>query len=131
MNSRRTAREGLVSLLNTVGTFVAVYDREVFDFQRLSPVAMVHSDGTAPGFDSLSSFHRQQALIISIWWKRTEATEDNIDDLSEDVIDLLEANAGLTASWEGLQIDETFSFLDYPILDGVQYRRERIRVIIW
>lgn len=131
MNSRKTAREALATLLGSISTFVATYDREVLDFQRQSPVGMVHSDGTAPGFDSLSAFHRQQALWVSIWWKRDESTEDYIDDLSEDVYDLLEANAGQTLSWDGLQIDETFSQLDYPILDGVQYRRERIRVVIW
>ena len=129
MNSRKAAREALATLLGGISTFVAVYDHEVLDFQRQSPVAMVHSDGTAPGFDSLSSFHRQQALIVSIWWKRDSATEDYIDDLSEDVYDLLEENAE-AVGWDNLQIDEAFSILDYPILDGVQYRREMIRVLI-
>ena len=130
MNSRKTAREALATLLATNATFVAVYDRQVKDFGQLSPVGMVYSDGTRPINLTLDTDYREHAFLIDIWWARDESTEDRIDDLSEDVFDLLEANEQ-TANWASLTIDENFSLLDYPMVDSVMYRRETIRVLIW
>lgn len=132
MADRKAARQALKALMETVTTFVVVYGSEVFDFQRQSPVCMIHGDGSAPApSTTLGSDQRQHAYIISLWWRRAETTEDDIDDLSAEVFDVLEANGGPANDWAALTIDENFSQLDYPILDGVMYRRERIRVIIW
>jgi hypothetical protein len=132
VNSRKAARQALAGLIDDITTFQAVYARETPDFGGLSPVAMIRSEGTRPGPAlALGAFHREHALLISIYWKWQSTTEDDIDDLSEDVLDLLEANSGPTANWDSLSIDETFSAMDYPIVDGVMYRVEQIRVLIW
>ena len=131
MNSRKTAREAVSTLLATISTFQAVYDRQTPDFGGLSPVAMVCSDGSrwGPGL-ALGQYQREHALIIAILWKWQSTSEDDLDDLSEDVFDLIEANDE-TNDWGSLALDEQFSVLDYPIVDGVMYRREQIRVLIW
>jgi hypothetical protein len=132
VNSRKAARQALATLLDTIATFQEVYNREPPDFGGLSPVAMVRSEGTRPGPAlALGAFHREHALLISLYWKWQSTTEDDLDDLSEDVLDLLEANSGPTANWDSLTVDETFSAMDYPIIDGVMYRVEQIRVMIW
>lgn len=133
MNSRKDARQAVATLLESDPTLVEVYDHETKDFGGLTPVAMVHSDGTSHGPGQfLSGYQRSHALLISLWWNREGATtEDNIDDLSEAILDLLEANRGPSNDWGSLEIDDGYSQLDYPILDGVMYRREQIRVIVW
>jgi hypothetical protein len=130
MSSRKTAREALTALLDTIATFVQVYDRQVADFSQQSPVAMVYSDGTRPVNLTLLEHYREHAFLIDVWWARDEDTEDRIDDLSKEVYDLLEANEQ-TVNWTSLVIDEQFSLMDYPVIDGVMYRRETIRVLIW
>jgi ankyrin repeat protein len=100
-----------------------VYDHEVKDFRRVSPVAMVHSDGT-------QTLHRADefnySFIVSLWWKRSSDggdTEDTMDDLSDAIYALL-------LSQNNLLVDENFSRMSYPVVDGVMYRREEIRVIM-
>lgn len=133
MNSRKAARDALAGLIeDNVTTLQAVYAREVPDFGGLSPVAMVRSEGTRPGPAlALNQFQREHALLVSLYWKWQSTTEDDLDDLSEDVYDLLEANSGPTDDWGSLTIDEQFSAMDYPVIDGVMYRVEQIRVLIW
>ncbi len=126
--ARKDARQALAALLDTNATLQAVYAHEVKDFKRISPVAMVHSDGIQP------YLHRDgfgYALIVSLWWKRSSDgadTEDAMDDLSEQIVDLLLEST--TGELSGLVIDEEFTRMDYPVVDGVMYRRERIRVIV-
>jgi len=131
MNSRKAARQAVAALLVAgIPDFQAVYDHEVLDPGGLSPIAIVQSDGTAPpttfGADS-----RQQALIITISWIWTDTTEDNVDDLSDAVLDLIEANSEMDGIWSALSQDNTFSRSGYtdPI-DGIVYRLESIRVIV-
>lgn len=134
MNSRKTARAAVSGLLKAqIATLIEVYDHETKNFKGLSPVAMVYSDGTAAGpGETFGEYHRQQALLVSLWWRRDVAqnSEDYLDDLSQAVRDLIEANDD-GATWESLRIDDSFSVMDYPIVDGVMYRRETLRVIIW
>lgn len=120
---RKAARQSLVTLLQTNTTLQAVYDHEVSDFRRVSPVAMVHSDGT-------QTLHRASgfnfAFVVSLWWKRSTDggdTEDYIDDLSDAIYALLLAQNNLI-------VDQDYSRLSYPMVDGVMYRREEIRVIL-
>lgn len=132
MNSRKDAREVIAALMSTITTFQAVYEYLKPDFGGLSPVCMLQSDGTRPAdTTTLAGYEREHAILIGIWWARHATVEDDIDNLSEDVWDVLEANTGPTADWGGLTIDENFSQLDYPIVDGVQYRLEVVRVLIW
>jgi hypothetical protein len=133
-NSRKAVRQALAGLLTTAVTqLVAVYDHETADFGGRSPVAMVYSDGTAPGpAETYGQHDRQHAMLISLWWLRTDddATEDYMDDLSEDVIDVVEGNDE-QAQWARMWLDDGFSQMDYPIVDGKMYRREVLRVILW
>lgn len=133
MNSRKDARQALATAIETgVTTFQAVYNREAPDFGGLSPVCMVYSNGTRPGTaQALGSHARDAGLLVAIWWAWSSTTEDDIDDLSEEVWDLLESLSGPTNDWDALDIDEQLSSMDYPIVDGVQYRRETIAITIW
>lgn len=121
---RKTARQELTTLLDTNATLQAVYDHETKDFRRVSPVAMVHSDGTAQLHRDADGYN--YAFIVSLWWKRDSDggdTEDAIDDLSKAIFLLLHTRRDLI-------VDGGFTSMDYPIVDGVMYRRERIRVIL-
>lgn len=132
MNSRKAAREALATLLAGIATLQAVHDTLQTDFGGKSPVAMLSSDGTRPAdITTLAGYEREHAILIGLWWHRHPTVEDDIDDLSEDVFDLIEANTGPTAAWGSLTIDENFSQQDWPLVDGVQYRLEVIRVLIW
>lgn len=135
MNSRKAAREAITAFLASgIPTLNgAVFDFEVLDSGGLSPYATVHSDGTATGpGETLDADHRMHGLFITLYWRRTEEAEDGLDDLSEDVMDLIEANDELPGVWGSLQRDSAFSQMDYTTPeDGVIYRFERIRVIVW
>lgn len=130
--TRKEAREALATLLATINTFVAVYDRLPPDFGGLSPVGMVYSVGTKVGpARTLGQYQKEHALLVSLWWRQGSATEDEIDILSDAVWELLEDNSGPTATWDSIEADDQFSFMDFPIIDGVQYRTEAILVRIW
>ena len=133
MNSRKDARQAVAAGIQAnVSGLQAVYDRETPDFGRLSPVCMVYSNGTRPGLAlTLGAHARDAGLFVALWWKWAETTEDDLDDLSEATWDYLESVSGPTADWDGLDIDEQLSAMDYPIVDGVQYRRETIAIVVW
>lgn len=116
-----------------VTSFKAGYAHEPKDTSEQSPIYMVRSDGTTPYEDRDQHRH---AFIVSLLVKRTgdgSAAEDEIDDLSERVMRLLmSGGSGILAS---IRVDEAFSAqnfsnMDYPLIGGVQYRREEIRVIV-
>lgn len=134
INSRKAARQALATLFsNNIATLVAVYDHETPDFGGRSPVLMIWSDGTAPGpAETFAGHFRQHRFNVSIWWlwENADTTEDDFDDLSEDVIDTIETNDE-TDDWASLWLVDDFSVTDYPILDGEMYRRETFQVIIW
>lgn len=121
--ARKTERQALVTLLATNTTLQAVYDHEVKDFRRVSPIATVHSDGSKllDRDGDLSN-----AFIITLWWKRSTDggdTENDLDDLSDAIHALILSN-------NNLYLDENYSQMAYPVVDGVMYRQERIRVIV-
>ncbi len=126
--SRKTARAKIGTLLSAITTFVAVYDHQVKDFGGKSPVAMVYSDGTQT--DRPAYARQRHRYIVELWWKRSDdaATEDYIDDLANSVRQKLIDNDALDGFWEDLTFDEAGSEMDYIILDGVLYRRERLTV---
>lgn len=130
LTSRKAAREQLGVLLDTI-TNLTVYDHEPKDFGRLSPIVTVHSDGTRREFpDYAREFHR---FWVTTYWRRDDpdATEDRIDDLSQAIAQKLLDNSEIAGYWQDLEFDEEFSELSYLILDGVQYRSERLRVTVF
>jgi hypothetical protein len=132
VNSAKDARTALATLLGSVTTLQAVYPALKADFGGLSPICMLSTDGTRPAETTvLAGYEREHAILVGLWWARHATVEDDMDDLSEDVWDVLTGNTGPTADWGGLTIDEQFSQRDWPIVDGVQYRLEVIRVLIW
>lgn len=131
LTSRKTTRQQLATLLGQITTFVAVYDHETKDFGRRSPVGMVHSDGSRTTWpDFTREFHR---CIVTLLWARedADATEDYLDDLAQAVRQKFYDNQELAGYWHDLEFDEQFSQLDYPIIDGIMYRRERMRVTVF
>lgn len=132
MGNRKDIRQALATLLSdNIATLVAVYDHETVNFEGKSPVAMVHSDGVGADELTESRTSRRYAYIITLMWKRTDddATEDYLDDLSDNVTDLIVSNIG-TTSWKRIYLDEQFSEMDYPLIDDTLYRRERMRVLV-
>lgn len=120
---RKAKRQALTTLLETNTTLQAVYDHEVKDFRRVSPVATVHSDGSQL-LDRDGAF--ADAFIVSLWWKRDSdggETEDRLDDLSDEI-------RALILSSNDVYLDDAFSQMGYPVVDGVMYRQEKIRVIV-
>lgn len=123
--ARKTARGIVLTMMTTLkgsaaGDLVEVYDHEVKDFGRLSPVAMINSDGTNP---VLTFDGQEYRFNIWLWIQRgdDDATEDAMDDLSDRLMSAILSNGSV-------YLNDDFSELDYPIVDGVQYRRERVRV---
>lgn len=130
LTSRKTARAQIAVLLDEI-TGLNVYDHEPKDFGRLSPVAMVYSEGTRTEFpDYAREFHR---FWITLYWRRDDpdTTEDYLDDLAQDVRQKLLDNAEEPGYWQDILFDEDFSETQYLLLDGVQYRSERMRVTVF
>lgn len=126
--SRKTARQRMTTLMQTIATFVNVYDHQIKNFDGKSPVCMVYSDGSRTTFpDYTRQYH---SLFIQIIWKREDgdATEDYIDDLANEVRQALVDNAEIASYWTDLDFDETKSEMGYFKLEGVQYRYEIIPV---
>lgn len=131
---RNTCRLKIAEILGTVPTLVAVYDHQALDFGRQSPVGMIFSDGSRPGPARTGrNHHYEHAFIVELWWARDGFTEGKMDALTAEVIATYEPyfRQQLPGVWSNLRLDESFSQLDYPILDGIQYRRERLRLIAW
>jgi hypothetical protein len=123
----------MATKLATISTFVAVYDHLTTDFGGVTPIAMVESAGTGWANESLAGFERSHKLNIYIWWEWTDANEDRVDDLSEDVFDLFDANLEVAGAWSSLLVDDLGSSLAYsePDENGKVYRIELIPVVVW
>lgn len=131
LSSRSDARQKLAELLDTIVELVAVYDHEPKDFGRRSPVATVHSDGSRREFaDYAREWHR---LLITLWWRRDDgaATESYLDNLGAAVCQTLLDNSDLPGYWQDLVFDQDYSEMGYFLIDGVQYRYERLRVEVF
>ncbi len=130
LTSRKAPRKQLEELLSQVPAFVETYDHETKDFGRRSPVGMVHSDGTRTQFPGYANEHH--GYLVTLLWRRDDGqeTEDALDDLSRDVRQKLIDNTTVAGIWDDLLFDDDFSSLDYPTIDNVQYRRERLRVLV-
>ena len=128
---RATCRAALVTLLDTVTALAMTYNGAPFTTGGLSPVAICSSDGseTGPG-ETMATTSVAHRILIDLLWLRSATTEDDVDALSATVIALLKANRGATAAWSSLELDGR-SQLDYVLIDGKDYRIERIPVIIW
>lgn len=130
LTSRKVARAQLGVLLDTIAD-LNVVDHEPKDTGRLSPLLTIHSDGTRSEFpDYPREFHR---FWVTWYWRRDDpdATEDAFDDLAVSVRQKLIDNAEAAGYWQDLIFDEEFSEAAYIILDGIQYRTERLRVTVF
>lgn len=137
LTSRKTARAQLTAVIKaavetdlSIDT-LAAYESEPKSLGGNSPALSVHGDGTATTFvDYAREFHR---IWVTMYWLRDDpdTIEDAIDDLSLAVRQALIDNAELAGYWQDLIFDEDFSELAYVIIDGLQYRTERLRVTVF
>src|SRR5690349_3760869 len=128
---RAACRAALVTLLGGVTALAAVYNGAPFTANGLSPISMVTSDGTddAPGASMLAT-NDEHYILVDILFLRNSTTEADIDALSATVRALLRANRGANATWSSLELNGR-SQLDYVMIDGKDYRLERIPVVVW
>jgi len=133
VNSRKAARQAVAGLIATIPALAdSSFAYEVLDPGGKSPLATVHSFGTQPAILTMDSeIVRRHALIITLYWRWTDTTEDKFDDLSEVVHDTIEANPELDGVWQSLELDDAFTETGYETIDNKDYRIERIRVFIW
>ena len=123
-------------LLEATGEFQAVFAEYPKQTGNVSPIAIVvgiNTDWVNPNFAGYQRGHR---LAIHIWWDRTQSNEDDFDDLSQVVFEMLEANQSVSGGWDNLMIDEQSggSFLGYANSEeenGLSYREEIIPVLVW
>lgn len=139
LTSRKVARAQLKTVLKTgvetaftaVDLTLAAYESEPKTLGGFSPVLSVHSDGSMTTFpDYARELHR---FWVITYWERDDpdTTEDNIDDLSVAVRQTLLDNAEATGYWQDLIFDDDFSEVAYVLIDGIQYRTERLRVTVF
>lgn len=139
LTSRKAARAQLKSILKTgVETIfdiddwsLAAYESEAKSFGGQSPVLTVHSDGNRSDFtDYAREYHR---FWVTWYWLRDDpdTTEDALDDLAAAVRQTLIDNTEAAGYWQDLIFDEEFSEASYVIIDGNQYRSERLRVTVF
>jgi hypothetical protein len=139
LTSRKVVRAQLKSLLKagveTIfdidGWTLAAYESEPKDFGGQSPALTVNSDGSMTDFtDYAREWHR---FWVALYWKRDDAdtVEDAIDDLSVAVRQTLIDNCEVAGYWQDLEFDAEFSEMAYVLVDGVQYRSERLRVTVF
>jgi len=139
LTSRKAARGQLKSVLKTgietifnIDDFVMpAYESEPKDFGGMSPVVTVHGNGSMSQFaDYARELHR---FFVTTYWKRDDpdTTEDGIDDLSLAIRQTLIDNTESQGYWVDLIFDEEFSEMTYVIIDGVQYRSERMGVTVF
>lgn len=139
LTSRKAARGQLKTILKTgietdfaiVGFVMPVYESEPKDFGGKSPVLTLHGGGTLTEFaDYARERHR---FWLTTYWKRDDpdTTEDAIDDLSQVVRQTLIDNSDEPGYWEDLEFDAQFSEMTYVLVDGVQYRSERMSVVVF
>lgn len=138
LTSRKTVRAQLKSVLKTGietifdidGWTLAAYESEPKDFGGQSPVLTVNSDGTMTVFvDYARELHR---FWVGWYWKRDDpdTAEDMLDDLSQAVRQTLIDHAEEVGYWSDLIFDEQFSEAAYVVIEGVQYRGERMPVTV-
>lgn len=137
LTSRKAARAQLKTVLKTavqtalsIAT-LAAYESEPKSLGGNSPALTVHSDGTMTTFpDFAREFHR---FWVTMYWLRDDpdTIEDAIDDFSTAIRQALIDNAEAAGYWQDLIFDEDFSETAYVIIDGLQYRTERLRVTVF
>jgi hypothetical protein len=121
-----------VALYTATGTFNQVLGHEVKDLGGKDKVLTVHSDAIAyerEGAGSGSGAELRHRYWITWWVLRSDGAtaEDTFDTLAQKVLEVVENNRQVAAKWEELDpIGE--SQPGYIILEGEQYRRERILV---
>lgn len=128
---RKACRAALVTLLAGASDLEATYNGAPFTTGGLSPFATVTDDGTEDGPDkNMVSTNDAHYFLIDLYWLRAPGVEDKLADLSTVVRGIIRANRGANASWSSLELNGK-SQMDYLIIDGKDYRLERIPVVVW
>lgn len=133
MNSRKQARQVIAQLIQAnIPQLQAVYPSPPASYDTLSPFAVIESAGTRPSpTRTFANAERQQLIAVSLFWALAPTAEDGLDDLSEQVINLFDANGNATVNWSGLMLDEPFTLIGEIGENKIGYRIEVLRVIIW
>lgn len=133
MNSRKQARQVIAQFITAgIPQLQAVYASPPASYAGLSPVAIIESAGTRPSpTRTFGGAERQQVVAVNLLWRLAPGCEDGLDDLSEQVINLFDANGNQTVNWSGLMLDEPFSLIGEIEDTKVGYRFEQLRVIVW
>lgn len=95
-----------------------------------SPMINIHSEGSALMFAPyVAERHR---FWVTWYWRRDDPalTEDRFDLLSLIIHQCLLDHVSEPGYWNDLTFADDFSEAAYAVLDGHQYRTERMRVVI-
>lgn len=127
-------RGGLAALVDAAD----VKDGRPADFYGALKVVCVYSSGTSWDYMSTATSTRTFTVSVDIFvkyadselsWTETQA-EDLLDDLSDAVLDVVDANQTATGLWSGLSVDEITQTGDTVDVNGTEYRRETISINI-
>lgn len=129
---RESNRDQLVTLITNGAFFNDVYAYEVKDLKQVTKVCTVHSDSftyeRAGAGDGGGAEHYERFWIT--WWiNRDDAAqaEDDLDAAAQTIAQIVEDNRNVSGQWEDLNIVGE-SQPGYVVVEGVQYRRERVLV---
>lgn len=129
--SRELARDHLVTLMTATGAFNQVLPYEVKDLGGKDKVLTVHSDVQTydrEGAGTAGAELRYRYWLT--WWAHRQdaaLAEDTLDTMAQKVLETVENNRRVDGKWEELTaVGE--SQPGYIILEGEQYRRERLLV---
>ena len=92
VSSRKDARNSLVTAMQTITGFQAVYDHLPKKHDGQSPICVVDGLSQYPQFDG-SALYETFQLSVSVWVDRVDAAaaEDLLDDLGQDVAEKVQA----------------------------------------
>ncbi len=134
MIDREAIRAGIQELLETNGAWQAVYASQPKSFGGQSPVATLHNAPLV--WEALAAGFAPDLYEAEIWLTNyvrrgpeddSAAAEALLDDLLEAAFAVVAANR-IGAAWsEVVLVPPTEP--DYAIVDGVQYRMERLRLL--
>lgn len=128
---RKTCRAAIATLLADATDLEAIYNGAPFTTGGVSPFATVTDDGTEDGPDkNMVSTNDAHHFFVDLYWLRAPGVEDKLADLSTTVRGIIRANRGANGTWDSLELDGK-SQMDYIIIDGKDYRLERIPVVVW
>lgn len=108
------------------------------DFHGALKVVCVYSSGTSWAYVSRATSSRDFSVTVDTFvkyadqelnWTEAEA-EDLLDDISDIVLDVVDANQAVSGHWSGLSVIELTQTGDTVDVNGTEYRRETITIIV-